>query len=81
MILPTDIPAVGLEGGGGESLRGERAAAVLEVPVEWNEFCSNCLRWTKFVAVAECAEGLFCECTGCGEARIAPWSRMNSEVA
>ena len=53
----------------------------LEVPVEWTEFCYACDRSCTFVALSRCAEGLMSECSGCGSPRIAPFTRMNSEVA
>jgi hypothetical protein len=55
--------------------------ARLAVPVEWNRFCERCEVEVKFVADRFCIAGLIGECTGCGDERIAPFTRANSEVA
>jgi hypothetical protein len=82
MTLPTEMPgAVGLEGGGESHLGGGTLFAVLEIPLEWNEFCYACERPDqRFVATVTCADGLFCECAGCGDVRVVRFSRMNSEA-
>jgi len=61
-------------------LGGNRFAA-LETPVEWNEHCYACHRWSRFVALSICLEGHVCECSGCGDVRVRPLERTNSEVA
>lgn len=84
--LLTEFPIhpVSLEGGDSLRLIGSGASdgvAVLEIPVEWNDFCYACERRCLFVALTRCAEGLVSECAGCGDVRVPPDSRMNSEVA
>jgi hypothetical protein len=74
--FPSPIRSVGVEDG---SIPG--GVAVLDIRVEWNEFCNACNRDCTFVAMTRCADGLNAECSGCGDKRIAPFTRMNSEVA
>jgi hypothetical protein len=86
MTLLTESPQVSpysasVEGGGSPEGAAVLDFAPLEVPVEWTEFCYACDRSCTFVALSRCAEGLRSECSGCGSARIAPFTRMNSEVA
>lgn len=54
--------------------------AKLEPIVEWDRFCRNCDKVVRFVADRVCVSGLIGECIGCGDERIAPFTRMNSEV-
>lgn len=49
------------------------------IALQWNEFCKACLRDCIFAAYEVRAEGLAVECTGCGDSRIAPFTRVNSE--
>ena len=55
--------------------------ANLDPPVEWMRFCRICQREVRFVADRVCLSGLLGECTVCGDERIAPFTRVNSEVA
>jgi hypothetical protein len=55
--------------------------ANLDLPVEWMRFCGHCAVEQRFIADRVCINGLIGECTGCGDERIAPFSRVNSEVA
>ena len=54
--------------------------AKLAVPVEWMRFCWQCDSEQRFVADRVCVSGLLGCCTHCGDERIAPFTRMNSEV-
>jgi hypothetical protein len=83
MTLLTENPTVSFSQceGGGAPPAAVLDFAQLEVPVEWTEFCYACDRSCTFVALSRCAEGLMSECSGCGSPRIAPFTRMNSEVA
>lgn len=80
--FPAKEQTVSLEGG----VCGAHFSAALDLPqlskpVEWSEFCYACQRSTVFVALGICANGYFGECSGCGDERVAPFTRMNSEVA
>jgi hypothetical protein len=55
-------------------------APTLAVPVEWMRFCFVCDSEQIFVAGWECERGLVGCCLGCGDERIAPFTRMTSEV-
>lgn len=44
-------------------------------------WCVNCGGQQIFVEVFECEAGRMGVCLGCGEERIAPFTRMNSEAA
>ncbi len=78
MNLLTETPSlpgsVGHEG-------GNSPAAVLEVPVEIFRLCAECLDDRRFVARFALANGLLFACTACGDERVVPFSRVNSEVA
>jgi hypothetical protein len=53
-------------------------------PFQQEDYCVGCHRTGQtFVAVAgrDTETGKFEECTGCGEERIAPFTRGNSEAA
>lgn len=56
-------------------------AARLELPIEWMRFCYVCNSDKLFVAYGVCSSGLVGCCLGCGDERIAPFTRVNSEVA
>jgi len=58
---------------------GGNDPAVLEVPVEWPEFCWSCLRECRFISYFTRDEGFIAECLGCGDERVIPFSRENSE--
>lgn len=47
----------------------------LLVIVEWSTYCEYCDQEKRFVADRWCKFGLIGECTGCGEERIAPFTR------
>lgn len=53
----------------------------LDCPVEWMRFCFTCESEQRFIADRECMYGLVGRCSHCGEERIAPFTRANSEVA
>jgi hypothetical protein len=55
--------------------------ANLEPAVEWMRFCRQCDLETLFIADRVCVSGLIGTCSKCGDERIAPFTRMNSEVA
>ena len=84
MTLPTETPvllspsSVGVRNG--DSLRGV-GIAVLDSRVEFMRFCSTCECEQMFVAGWECASGLVGCCLGCGDERIAGFSRTTAEVA
>lgn len=52
----------------------------LDRPVEWMRFCFTCESEQRFVADRDCPYGLVGCCTHCGDQRIAPFTRANSEV-
>ena len=54
---------------------------LLETQIEFMRFCLKCDCETIFTAVLECQHGLIGCCRGCGDERLIPFSRMNSEVA
>jgi len=53
----------------------------LATPVEWPRFCSKCSAEKNFIADRGCIYGLIGECSACGDERIAPYTRANSEAA
>lgn len=55
--------------------------ANLEPPVEWMRFCRICDVERRFIADRVCVSGLIGCCVDCGDERIAPFTRVNSEVA
>jgi len=81
MNLPTEATslasAVGITGG---AVLGELAALDSDVyrDMRW---CANCGGSQIFVPVYEFEGGRVGFCFGCGDERIAPFSRVNSEVA
>lgn len=50
----------------------------LSPPVEWMEFCPKCDSEQRVVAGWDCERGLLVFCSGCGDERIAPFTRANS---
>ena len=77
---PPEAPGrmpVSIEGG---DLPG-RGIAVLDLPVEWMRFCGHCDSEQRFVAGWICDAGLVGCCAVCGAESVAPFTRMNSEVA
>ena len=84
MSLPTETPvllspsSVGVRNG--DSLR-EVGIAVLDSKVEFMRFCAHCDSEQMFVAGWECASGLVGCCLGCGDERIAGFTRVTGEVA
>ena len=82
--LPSPTTVGPEDGGGGNAIPAvlgvpDLDAARLLLPLQWSEFCYSCERSCTFATFEICAEGLAVECTGCGAARIAQFSRMNSE--
>lgn len=53
----------------------------LETVREWMRYCDRCDAETCFRADRECLYGSLGICTHCGEERIAPFTRGNSEAA
>lgn len=53
----------------------------LDSPVQWMRFCYVCNGDHVFVADRVCNSGLVGTCSNCGDERIAPFTRVNSEVA
>jgi hypothetical protein len=50
------------------------------LPLQWDEFCDACNRTCKKQAVEILANSRRVECTGCGDERVIPFSRVTSEV-
>jgi len=55
--------------------------APLATHVEFTRFCEKCDSEQIFIAGWACDAGLVGCCLGCGDERIAPFTRSNSEVA
>lgn len=53
----------------------------LEPVVEWMRYCEECDQETRFMADRVYISGFIGACTSCGEERIAPFTRGNSEAA
>lgn len=53
----------------------------LVVPIEWMRYCDVCEDEQRFFASLVCVSGLIGCCTSCGDERIAPFTRTNSEAA
>ena len=51
----------------------------LDAPVEWMRYCERCESEQRFVADREAVAGLLGACSKCGEERIAPFTRTNSD--
>jgi len=52
----------------------------LQTRVEFMEFCAHCDSEQIFVAAWDCQAGLVGCCIGCGDERIAPFTRAISEA-
>lgn len=85
MSLPTENPTAffvgrsrGEEGGDGYLRRG---VAALDPWVQFMQFCPKCEFEQIFVAAWQCEFGLLGVCLGCGDERIAGFSRVTGEVA
>lgn len=65
---------------GGDGILG-RGVAVLDPWVQEMRHCENCGGPQIFVLAWEFEGGRVGCCLGCGEERIAPFTRMNSEAA
>jgi hypothetical protein len=84
-----DLPAVGLDplssvgtegqdGGAG----GGTSFAVLDSSIHRDmRWCANCAGPRMFLEVFAFDGGILVCCQGCGEERVIPFTRMNSEVA
>lgn len=85
MTLPTEHslppPSVGAWDGGGDSCKTGGGIVALDSRVEFPQFCERCDCEQTFVAAWECDLGLLGCCQGCGEERVARFTRENSEVA
>jgi len=55
-------------------------AAVLNSQVQFMRFCEKCDSEQIFLAGWACEQGLVGRCLGCGDERIAPFTRANSEA-
>jgi hypothetical protein len=51
----------------------------LPVTIQFMRYCEKCDALTIFVAGWECEAGLVGYCVGCGEERIARFTRVSSE--
>ena len=58
-----------------------QSAIPLEVAVEFQRFCDECLKEERFVSDRLCVVGLIGRCSKCGEQWIAPFTHTTSEVA
>ncbi len=65
----------------GDSHLTSPAVAALDEFVEFSRFCLKCDSEQIFRAGWECDAGLIGCCLGCGDERIAPWTRTCVEVA
>jgi hypothetical protein len=79
MTLLTDAPdsphAVSKEGG------GESDFAVLGLIHQEPRWCANCGGEQTFIPVYEIEHGRVGYCLGCGEEKLVPFTRTNSEAA
>jgi hypothetical protein len=57
------------------------ALRLVQPPLEDNHWCATCERMTIFHVVLECDAGRIGSCLGCGEVKIAAWTRTNGEAA
>lgn len=78
MRLPTAV-AIDPVGGGEGDAPGRVVA--LSTPVESMRFCFVCELEEVFIAGWTCDTGLLGCCLGCGDERIIPFTRTNSEAA
>ncbi len=46
---------------------------------QWPQFCTSCNRECTHAVFGECGSGLLVECVGCGEKKVAEFTRMQSE--
>jgi hypothetical protein len=82
MTLLTETPSastphsVGKEGG-----EVHACFAVLGLAHQEPRWCANCGGEQTFVPVYEIYQGRVGYCLGCGEERVVPFSRTNSEAA
>ena len=53
----------------------------LPITIQFMRYCPKCNRDQIFVCGWECELGLVGCCLGCGDERIAPFTRTNSEAA
>jgi hypothetical protein len=83
MNLPITEPffAVGSESGDGTSLGGESVAVLDSDICRDAVWCANCGGPQTFVAMYEFAGGRVGVCLGCGDERVARFTRAISEVA
>lgn len=51
----------------------------LNIPVEWMRYCEVCDAEQTFLARSRCSVGLIARCTKCGDERLAPYTRTNSQ--
>ncbi len=73
---PLTHDTAGAESGDPEPLSAHRAGiATLDQRVEFMRWCVVCDCMQMFVAGWECAHGLVGCCLGCGQERVAPWTR------
>ena len=86
--LPTDPPVVpsrSVGSWGGDGILG-RGVAVLDTQVQFMQHCEVCCDPCDpedqeiFLAGWECSSGLLGVCLGCGDERIAGFSRVTAEV-
>jgi hypothetical protein len=61
--------------------RPPEVIASLTPTIEWIRFCYSCNSDQRFVADRACVSGLIGCCSGCGDERIAPFTRSNSEAS
>ena len=64
--------------GGGEETHGFAVLGLIHQEPRW---CANCGGEQTFVPVYEIHIGRVGYCLGCGEERVVPFSRTNSEAA
>lgn len=49
--------------------------------IEWTRYCYACNGEHNFVADRTCEFGLIGKCAGCGDERVAPFTRATTEAA
>jgi sulfite reductase beta subunit-like hemoprotein len=57
------------------------ATSPLPITIQFMRYCENCDREQIFIAGWECEVGLVGCCLGCGDERIAPFTRVTEKVA
>ena len=60
------------------SIGGVEPFEPLHIRVEWMRYCELCDSEQCFIADQRCETGLIAHCTKCGDRRLAPYSRTNS---